>query len=169
MLLDRDARESSIADPAYLDSYRILHFATHAIVDDQNPERSKLVLSFPRDASEDGFLHAYEIYGLETRADLVVLSACETGLGRVAAGEGVLGLPRAFFFAGASKVIVSLWSVADESTSRFMQEFYRAWIRDDLTPAAALVRARRALQRDSRYAHPYYWAPFVLLGPNSSQ
>jgi CHAT domain-containing protein/tetratricopeptide (TPR) repeat protein len=159
------ARERTLVEPGYLQRYRILHFATHGLVDARRPERSSLALAFPQDPSEDGALQASEIYQLRLDADVVVLSACETGLGQNVRGEGVLGLPRAFLFAGASSVVVSLWSVADRSTSEFMQAFYRDLVQRRLPPAAALAEARRALRRDARFAHPFYWAPFVVIGP----
>jgi CHAT domain-containing protein len=139
--------------------------ASPGLVDTRRPERSSLVLSYPQDASEDGYLQASEIYGLHLDADLVVLSACETGLGQRLRGEGVLGLPRAFLFAGASNVVVSLWSVSDRSTSQFMQEFYRQMAQRHAAPAEALSRARASLRHAPGYAHPFYWAPFVLIGP----
>lgn len=164
LLLQKEAREKRLLEIG-LSRYRWLHFATHGLVDERRPERSSLALSFPEDASEDGFLQASEIYGLDLDAELVVLSACETGLGKTVRGEGVLGLPRAFLFAGAHSVVVSMWSVSDRSTSEYMQEFYRQMVRLDKTPAEAMMRARERLRRSSEFAHPFYWAPFVLIGP----
>lgn len=165
LLVGEAAREKRLRAGGFLAGYRWVHFATHGLVDERRPERSSLALSFPQDASEDGFLQASEIYGLDLHADLVVLSACETGLGKAVRGEGVLGLPRAFLFAGAHSVVVSMWSVSDRSTSEYMQELYRQMVRHGKTPAEAMRRARSALRSSSEFAHPFYWAPFVLIGP----
>ena len=165
LLLQNEARETRVREPGFLGRYRWLHFATHGLVDERRPERSSLALAFPEDASEDGFLQASEIYGLNLDADLVVLSACETGLGKTVRGEGVLGLPRAFLFAGAKSVVVSMWSVSDRSTSKYMQEAYRQMVRQNKAPAEAMMRARDTLRRSPEFAHPFYWAPFVLIGP----
>jgi len=165
ILLGEEARESRITAPGFLDRFDILHFATHGLIDERYPERSSLALSHPRDASEDGYLQASEIYRLHTHAGLVVLSACETGLGKMVAGEGVLGLPRAFFYAGASEVLVSLWSVSDRSTASLMDGFYQNLITRGEPPARALAGAKGQLRRSHDFAHPFYWAPFVLMGP----
>jgi CHAT domain-containing protein len=165
VLLGMDARESSIAALGDLGRFRILHFATHGLVDERRPERSSLALSYPRDPSEDGYLQAAEIYRLHLGAELVVLSACETGVGRMVRGEGVLGLPRAFLYAGASSVLVSLWSVSDRSTAELMTEFYRTLMREDKSPGQALRSAQRELRAKPGYSHPFYWAPFILIGP----
>jgi CHAT domain-containing protein len=164
LLLGADAREKTITARGFLGRYRILHFATHGLVNERRPERSSLVLSVPADSSEDGGFEASEIYRERLDADLVVLSACETGLGKVYRGEGVLGLPRAFLFAGASSVVLSLWSVSDRSTSEFMLAFYSGMIQEGMSPAAALARARRTLRADPAFVHPFHWAPFVMMG-----
>jgi CHAT domain-containing protein/Tfp pilus assembly protein PilF len=164
LLLGEDAAESRLLEPGFLGRYRILHFATHGLIDERHPERSRLALSYPRDPSEDGYLQASEIYGRRLAADLVVLSACETGRGRLVRGEGVLGLPRAFFYSGASSVVVSLWSVSDRSTTRLMQGFYEQFVDKKRPTAEALRRAKDALRQDPEFAHPFYWAPFVLMG-----
>jgi CHAT domain-containing protein len=102
-------------------------------------------------------------------ADLVVLSACETGLGRMVRGEGVLGLPRAFFYAGARSVLVSLWSVSDRSTAQLMTTFYESLIGKGETTSEALSNAKETLRKKSNTAHPFYWAPFVLIGPPETE
>jgi CHAT domain-containing protein len=165
VLLGADAREGTVSAPDFLGRFRLLHFATHGLVDERRPERSSLALSFPADPSEDGYLQAAEIYRLRLQADLVTLSACETGLGRMVRGEGVLGLPRAFFFAGTPRVIVSLWSVSDRSTADLMVGLYRQLLQEGAAPAVALGRAKRTLREGVEFAHPFYWAPFVLMGP----
>ena len=108
-------------------------------------------------------LQVYEIFNLKLTADVVVLSACETGLGREVRGEGMVGLTRAFLYAGAQAVVVSLWKVADPATAELMMRFYRQ-MKAGVGKAEALRRARLELFREGRYVHPYYWAPFVLVG-----
>ena len=164
MLLGEEARESSLSDPGYLSRFRILHFATHGLTDERFPKRCCLALS-AADTSSDGFLRAEEIYALPVKADLVVLSACETGKGKMVRGEGVLGLPRAFLYAGARNVVVSLWSVSDEGTADLMTSFYREMIQKKRPAAEALARAKEDMMRSERWHHPFYWAGFVLIGP----
>lgn len=142
---------------------RWLHFATHALVSESEPRSSSLVLTLDEDPSEDGLLQVHEVFNLELRSDLVVLSACETGLGRGVRGEGLVGLARAFFYAGASSLVVSLWQVHDRSTADLMVRFYRHLF-GGKDKAVALREAKLALLADPRRAHPYHWAPFVLLG-----
>jgi len=166
LLLGEDARAETLRAPGYLSDYRILHFATHALVDERRPERSAIALARPRDEREDGFLRADEIYPLDIRAELVVLSACETGLGKQVRGEGVLGLPRAFFYAGSPRVVVSLWSVSDRSTAVLMSAFYRHLEQHGQSPAEALARAKVELRSKPEFAHPFHWAPFELMGPD---
>ncbi len=149
-----------------LRAYRVIHFATHAIADARNPERSGLVLSLV-DAGgrpQEGFLGLPEIYELELGADLAVLSGCQTALGRELAGEGLMGLTRGFLYAGVPRVVASLWRVQDRATAELMSRFYRALWRDGASPAAALREAQRSLRRDPRYRDPYSWAGFVLQG-----
>ena len=144
--------------------YRYVHFATHGLLDDRNPLYSGIALSptaAARDAEGDWLLQAYEIFGMDLRASLVTLSACQTGLGKLERGEGVVGLTRAFFYAGAPSVVVSLWSVADEPTAEFMELFYGR-LRAGTPKGEALAQARRETMR--RHPDPYYWAPFILQG-----
>jgi len=148
-----------------LSRYRILHFATHGILDDQHPELSRLALTQVDGKGEplgDGFLYAHEIRDLELPADLVVLSACRTALGKEVRGEGLLGLTRAFMHAGAGQVVVSLWNVDDQATAELMARFYRYLLIDGLHPAAALRIAQEELRRST--SAPYFWAGFVLQG-----
>jgi CHAT domain-containing protein len=114
--------------------------------------------------AEDGFLQLHEIYNLNLAADLVVLSACETGLGKKVAGEGVVGLTRGFMYAGSPRVVVSLWNVNDFATAELMQRFYRGMLMDKLPASKALHRAQLSMSNDSRWSAPYYWAGFVLYG-----
>jgi CHAT domain-containing protein len=149
-----------------LSRYRILHFATHALVNSRHPELSGVVLSLvdEQGQAQDGFLRVHEIYSLKLAGDLVVLSACQTALGKEVRGEGLLGLTQAFMYAGAPRVVVSLWNVSDEATAELMKRFYRAMLVDGLRPGAALRAAQVGLSREPRWAAPYYWAGFVLQG-----
>jgi CHAT domain-containing protein len=113
---------------------------------------------------EDGFVRLHDIYGLNLPVDLVVLSACNTGLGRHVAGEGLIGLVRGFMYAGARRVVASLWAVDDEATRELMTRFYRGMFQDGLKPAAALRAAQLALLASAKWNAPYYWAAFVLEG-----
>lgn len=146
-----------------------VHLSTHGLLDEEKPQFSGLV--FSGGPSGDPFWHTFEIFNARIPADLVVLSACETGLGKVVSGEGVVGLARAFMYAGSPSVCVSLWKVADPSTAAFMERFYRFLLEgqtEDGSPldkAEALRRAQlRLIERGGPTAHPYFWAPFVLLG-----
>ncbi len=147
-----------------LKNFSLLHFATHGIVDEKNAELSKIFLQTTTTA-EDGNLFAGEIYNLSLKADLVTLSACQTGLGKISKGEGVIGLSRALVYAGAKNIVVSFWSVADQSTSELMKNFY-----SDMLNASAhdygenLRQAKIKLIKEGKYDAPYYWAPFVLIG-----
>lgn len=147
-----------------LRQYNYLHLATHGVVDEYRPELSRIFLN--KDVtSEDGYLFAGEIYNLTLNADLVTLSACETGLGKISKGEGVIGLSRALVYAGARNIIVSFWSVADESTSALMKNFYARLLDNPKgTLSEDLRQAKLKLIADDTYASPYYWAPFVLIG-----
>jgi CHAT domain-containing protein/tetratricopeptide (TPR) repeat protein len=149
-----------------LAQYRIVHFATHALVDSKNPELSGLVLSLvnQRGQGEDGFLDLEQIYNLNLPADLVVLSACDTALGQEIRGEGLIGLARGFMYAGASRVMASLWSVDDEVTSELMARFYRALQRDKMSPAAALRTAQIEVAKEKQWRSPFYWAGFQIQG-----
>ncbi len=149
-----------------LATYRIVHFATHGLLNSQHPELSGLVFSLvDKDGNaQDGFLTLQDIYNLNLPADLVVLSACETGLGKEISGEGLIGLTRGFMYAGASRVVASLWNVSDVATARLMAEFYRSMEKDGLPPAAALRAAQIKMLEQKRWASPYYWAAFQLQG-----
>jgi CHAT domain-containing protein/Tfp pilus assembly protein PilF len=146
--------------------YRILHFATHAVFDAIHPELSGIILSrFDREGHpQEGFLRAYEIDQLRLPVDLVVLSACQTALGSEVRGEGLSGLPRGFMYAGAPRVVVSLWKVSDKATARLMEVFYRGLLREKLRPAEALRAAQIEMMHSRDWHEPYYWAGFVLNG-----
>jgi CHAT domain-containing protein/tetratricopeptide (TPR) repeat protein len=149
-----------------LSQYRIVHFATHGFVDYQHPELSGLVLSMVDEQGnpQDGFLRMHDIYHLKLPVDLVVLSACNTGLGKEIKGEGLIGLTRGFMYAGAGGVVASLWKVDDEATAELMKHFYAGMFSRNLTPAAALREAQIAMWQQKRWHAPYYWAAFVLQG-----
>lgn len=149
-----------------LASRRLVHFATHGLLDASEPARSGLVLSQlgPDGAPRDGFLSLADVYGLRLRADVVTLSACETALGKEVRSEGLVGLTRGLLHAGARQVVASLWKVHDQATRDLMVRFYRGLLDEGLAPAAALRAAQRALAASERFSAPYYWAGFVLQG-----
>ena len=155
--------ETKIKNDPAVRRARILHIAAHGLIDDREPSYSGLLLGAEPAGGEDGLLQVHEIFGLRLNAELVVLSACETGLGRRLRGEGMLGMSRAFFYAGSQALVVSLWPAADDATSELMQAFYRH-LQAGKGKAAALAEAKRELRQGQRYAHPFYWAPFVLVG-----
>jgi hypothetical protein len=153
-----------------LSGYRYVHFATHAVVDTQYPQLSRLVLSLVDSEGrpvDDGFLRLHDIYGLALEdTDMVVLSACDTALGRAIRGEGLVGLTRGFLYAGAERVVASLWQVQDAATARLMERFYRGLLVERLPPAQALRSAQLSILEEpgSASAFPYFWGGFVLQG-----
>lgn len=149
-----------------LSNYRIIHFATHGILNSDHPEQSGLVLSLIDENGniQDGFLRMYEIYNLRMPAEVVVLSACQTALGKEIKGEGLVGLTRGFMYAGAKRVVASLWQVDDLSTAELMERFYRGMLKDGMPPAAALRAAQLDLMKQKRWSSPYFWAGFVVQG-----
>jgi CHAT domain-containing protein len=192
------AKEENVKSNEHLSTTQRIHFATHGLISERQPQYSGLILSRPQDEDqrpslsvassplsvvkdkdkeqqttdhgprttdtvEDGLLQVYEIFNLKLDADLVVLSACRTGLGQEVKGEGLVGLTRAFMYAGAPSLVVSLWEVADQSTAELMVKFYQQLDRAG-EKAEALRRAKLDLIQTGRYAHPYYWAPFILVG-----
>lgn len=146
-----------------LKSYSFIHLATHGVVDENSPELSRIFLQTHTEA-EDGNLYAGEIYNLELNADLVTLSACQTGLGKISKGEGVIGLSRALVYAGARNIIVSFWSVADESTAQLMTGFYTNVLDRPSANYSRDLRKAKLELLNGQYAAPYYWAPFILIG-----
>ena len=147
-------------------SYKILHFATHGFLNQQNPDLSGLVLSLydEKRQAQNGFLRVIDLYSLKLNADLVVLSACQTGLGKEVDGEGIIGLTRGFMFAGAGSVVSSLWKVEDAATAELMKRFYRAMLVENQTPSAALRTAQNEMRQISRWRSPNNWAGFTLTG-----
>jgi len=146
-----------------LKDYKIVHFATHSVIDNQNPIRSSILLSLDDDPQEDGFLQMREIYNLSLNSDLVTLSSCQTGLGELIKGEGIEGINRAFFYAGASSVLMSLWPVNDQATYQLMERFY-SHLHSSESIANALRKAKLELSSSQLLSHPYYWAGFVISG-----
>jgi CHAT domain-containing protein/tetratricopeptide (TPR) repeat protein len=149
-----------------LSQYRYVHFATHGLLDSERPGLSALVLSMvdAQGKPQDGFLRTNDIYKLKLPAELVVLSACQTGLGKEIKGEGLVGLTRGFMYAGAARVVVSLWNVNDQATADLMTKFYEKMLQHGERPAAALRAAQVEMWKQKRWQSPYYWAAFTLQG-----
>ena len=143
--------------------YKIIHFATHSIIDEKIPARSSIVLSLDEDLTQDGFLQMREIYNLKLNSDLVTLSSCQTGLGEFIKGEGIEGINRAFFYAGASSVLMSLWAVNDQASYQLMERFY-FHLRSSDSIMSALRKAKLELIDSNNLSHPYYWAGFIVSG-----
>ncbi len=148
-----------------LAQFRFIHFATHGVVDPRRPEMSGLILSLidNRGRKQDGYLRMGDIYKLTLAADLVVLSSCDSALGKDMDSEGIIGLPRAFLYAGAKSVIASLWKVDDQASAKMMSELY-AGINRGESPASALRKAQLQMALDERWSKPYYWAAFSVQG-----
>ena len=151
---------------ADLNEYRIVHFATHGLVDSRYPGLSALALSQfdAKGEPTNGFLRLHDIYALDLNADLVVLSGCETALGREIRGEGLIGLTHGFLYAGARNLVVSLWQVPDRATAELMTRFYGYMLNEGLRPAEALRRAQLAISSDRRWSDPYFWGAFIVVG-----
>ena len=155
-----------LATSGELGRYRIVHFAAHGLINSEHPELSGLVLSLVDEDGkpQDGFLRMHEIFNLQLPAELVVLSACQTALGKEIRGEGLIGLTRGFMYAGAQRVVASLWQVDDQATAQLMQSFYRGMLKENLRPAIALRAAQIEMSKQKRWSSPYYWAGFVIQG-----
>jgi CHAT domain-containing protein len=149
-----------------LSQYRFVHFATHGVLDSERPDLSSLLLSMvdAQGNPQDGFLRANDIYNLKLPSELVVLSACQTGLGKEIKGEGLVGLTRGFMYAGAARVVVSLWSVNDKATADLMTRFYEKMMKQGERPAAALRGAQVEMWKQKQWQSPYYWAAFTMQG-----
>lgn len=161
-----DANEKNFKEK--VDEYGVLHLAMHTIVDDDDPMNSKLVFSNSKDSLEDDMLHAFEIYNMEIPSKLAVLSACETGFGQLAKGEGALSLARAFSYAGSPSVVMSHWPVDDQTTAILMKSFYN-YLSKGLTKSEALRKAKLDFldQTHSARMHPFFWGSFVVMGDDS--
>lgn len=164
--LDLDASEANL-ETRDVTKYRVLHIATHGLLNAERPQFTGLVLTLIGNQNDDGFLRTDEVFNLRLGSPLVMLSACETGLGKEKRGEGVMGLTRAFMYAGAPTVGVSLWSVADRSTADLMTDFYKRLLSPaaaTVSPSTAMRDAQLAMISGKKYSAPFYWAPFVLVG-----
>lgn len=163
--LDFDASRATAMSPE-LGQYRMIHFATHGVVNNEQPGLSGIILSMVDETGNptNGFVRLHDIYNLDLPADLVVLSACNSALGKPVDGEGLVGIVRGFMYAGAKRVVASLWKVDDEATGQLMSRFYREMFENDLAPAAALRNAQIAMWRQEEWGSPFYWAAFVLQG-----
>ena len=162
--IDLNASEDNVRNRD-MTNYKVVHIATHGLLDAERPQFTGVVLSLVGNKTGDGFLRTDEIFNLKMGNSLVMLSACETGLGKEKRGEGVIGLTRAFMYAGAPTVGVSLWSVADKSTADLMTDFYRRLLGPSAnSPSVALRDAQLAMINGKKYSAPFYWAPFVLVG-----
>lgn len=163
MYLNSEAKESNLKS-SEMEKYRFIHIATHGLINESKPNLSGIIFTEPKyDSLEDGILYSGEIYNLHLNADLVVLSACETGLGTIVKGEGILGFTRGFTYAGARNLLVSLWQVADKSTADLMVRFYRN-VLNNQSYSTALRNAKRTMIKQKTYSHPVEWSPFVLTG-----
>jgi CHAT domain-containing protein len=160
------AANRAAATATAIGRYQRLHFATHALIDTEAPRLSGIVLSQVTRAGtpQDGFLRLHDIYNMRLGADLVTLSACQTAMGKDVSGEGLIGLTRGFMFAGAPRVVASVWRVRDRATSELMRRFYDGMLTRRLPAAAALRAAQVSMLKEPRWAAPHYWAGFVLHG-----
>jgi CHAT domain-containing protein len=163
--LDFDASRKMVMS-GKLTEYRIVHFATHGLLNNKHPELSGLVFSLVdrKGRRQEGFLKLQNVYDLKLSAELVVLSACDTGLGEAIDGEGLIGLTRGFMYAGATRVLATLWGVSDIATASFMTEFYRAMQKEGMLPAAALRAAQLHMLAQPHWQSPFFWAAFQLQG-----
>jgi CHAT domain-containing protein len=160
------AANRATATNSELSQYKIVHLATHGILNSKNPELSGVILSLfdEQGTPQNGFLRLHDIFNLNLPAELVVLSACQTGLGKEVKGEGLMGLTRGFMYAGAPRVLVSLWNVDDEGTSELMTRFYKKMLQDGQKPTAALRAAQIEMWQEKQWQSPYYWSAFTLQG-----
>jgi CHAT domain-containing protein len=169
-------------------NYRFIHFATHGFVNSEKPELSGILLAQVTDSIQspsdqnglggfqsnkdqnDGIMYSGELFNLKLNADLVVLSACETGLGKMKKGEGIIGLTRALLYAGTKNILVSLWPVSDESTADLMINFYSHLLKNrpthfkSITFSAPLRKAKLKMIKEGKFSHPFFWSPFILVG-----
>ena len=164
--LDFQANWETATNPD-LGNYRIIHFATHGILNSQHSQLSGIILSLVDEQGNpiNGFMRLFDIYNSNVSADLVVLSACQTALGKDVKGEGLIGLTRGFMYAGAPRVVASLWKVDDEATAELMKRFYQHMLGEDQLPAPeALRKAQISIMNEKRWQSPYDWAGFILQG-----
>jgi len=157
-------RETAMS--AHLGEYQILHFATHGLLDNNHPELSGIVLTMvdKNGVDRNGVMPLHDIYNMDLSAELTVLSACQTALGKDIKGEGLVGLSHSFISAGSKTVVASLWKVDDQATATLMADFYQSMLQKGRSPAAALRAAKLKLMQDKRWSAPYFWAGFVVQG-----
>ena len=167
-VLEREKASEDLVKSANLADYKIIHFAAHGLIDDQKPARSAIILTLDNDPAEDGFLQMREVFNLKLNADLVVLSSCQTGLGQFIKGEGIEGISRAFFYAGSSSVVMSLWTINDQVSAQFMERFYYH-LKSTENLAEALRQVKLEMIESGIVSHPYYWAGFILSGDGSTR
>ena len=166
-LIELDTAASRrIATSPELAQYRMVHFASHGILNSQNPQRSGMVLSIVDDQGslQRSLLSTADAFNLKLSADLVVLSGCTTALGKEVQGEGLIGLTGGLMYAGAKQVVAGLWNVNDDSTALLMTHFYQGMLSQGLSPVAALRSAQIKLWQSQNWQAPYYWAAFTLQG-----
>lgn len=176
-LFIRENAQESLLKSVDIQQYRYIHLATHGVVDEIVPEKSRILLYVDKSNKEDGILNVGEIYNIKLKADLVTMSACQTGLGKISKGEGIIGLTRALLYAGAKNVNVSLWKVGDNSTNKLMVDFSEPFLTKELTKDSTQIKPQNSLFfakylqaaklkmiSENIYAAPFYWSPFVLLG-----
>jgi len=151
---------------AHLGEYQIVHFATHGFLDSEHPELSSIVLTMvdKNGVEKNGVMPLHDIYNMDLSAELTVLSACQTALGKDIQGEGFVGLTHGFISAGSRSVIASLWKVDDRATAALMEDLYQSMLQKGMSPAAALRAAKLKVMQDKRWSAPYYWAGFVVQG-----
>ena len=162
-VLKRNKATEETLKKTNLEDYKIIHLATHSLIDDKRPFRSSIILALDDNPQEDGFLQTREIYNISMNSDLVVLSACETGLGQFIKGEGIEGINRSFFYAGSSAVLMSLWQVNDQATYQLMERFY-THLRSSKSITDSLRKTKLELIDSDALSHPYYWAGFIASG-----
>lgn len=167
-VLEREKASEDLVKSANLADYKIIHFAAHGLIDDQKPARSAIILTLDNDPAEDGFLQMREVFNLKLNADLAVLSSCQTGLGQFIKGEGMEGISRAFFYAGSSSVVMSLWTINDQVSAQFMERFYYH-LKGNENLAEALRQVKIEMIQSEIVSHPYYWAGFILSGDGSTR
>jgi CHAT domain-containing protein len=164
----READEATLKAELRGQPIRVVHLATHGMVDPAEPAASSIALCPDSAGAEDGYFRTLEVMSSPMDVGLVVLSACESARGEIGRGEGVVGFSRAFLAAGAHCLVASLWPVSDESTAALMETFYKRMFTKKEQVGRALNSARLSLMADTRYAHPYYWSPFVVIGSEYS-
>lgn len=167
-VLEREKASEDLVKSANLVDYKIIHFAAHGLIDDQKPARSAIILTLDNDPAEDGFLQMREVFNLKLNAELAVLSSCQTGLGQFIKGEGMEGISRAFFYAGSSSVVMSLWTINDQVSAQFMERFYYH-LKGNENLAEALRKVKLEMIQSEIVSHPYYWAGFILSGDGSTR